>query len=119
MPDSSPTFKAKAASSNGFCIFPRSKKPKSPFCDAEEQSDLFFAISSNDARPETISFLIFEISFNASCFDKVMFGFLHEAGRREPACLHKMWLALTWLGESEFEDMVGRVQVDSEDFVLK
>ena len=31
MPLISPTFKAKEASSNGFCMSPRPKKPRSPF----------------------------------------------------------------------------------------
>ncbi len=35
---SSPTLRPKAASSNGFCIWPRWKKPRSPPARAEEQS---------------------------------------------------------------------------------
>jgi len=43
--DISPTFKLNAASSNGFCIAPRPKGPKSPPLFAEEQSEYFAAIS--------------------------------------------------------------------------
>ncbi len=35
----SPTGRAKAASSNGFCIWPRPNGPKSPPCLADEQSE--------------------------------------------------------------------------------
>ncbi|KAH9527980.1 hypothetical protein DERF_001960 [Dermatophagoides farinae] len=49
--DNSPTFKANAASSNGFCIAPRAKNPKSPPRLADEQSDSSDASSSNVATP--------------------------------------------------------------------
>ena len=39
-PDSSPTLSANAASSNGFCIFPRVNEPRSPPCAAELQQEI-------------------------------------------------------------------------------
>lgn len=50
----SPTLRAKAASSNGFCIAPFPKGPKSPPLFADEQSEYFCDNSANDAFPETI-----------------------------------------------------------------
>jgi hypothetical protein len=50
----SPTLRAKAASSNGLCIAPRPKGPKSPPRLAELQSENCWANSANDALPETI-----------------------------------------------------------------
>ena len=44
----SPTRRAKEASSNGLCIWPRVKNPRSPPLDAEEQSDSVRARSSKD-----------------------------------------------------------------------
>lgn len=51
---SSPTLKAKAASSKGFCICPAEKNPKSPPFEADEQSLYFEANSSNVASLFTI-----------------------------------------------------------------
>lgn len=43
----SPTFKAKAVSSNGFYIYPLSKNPKSPFLPADIHSLYSLAILAN------------------------------------------------------------------------
>lgn len=53
--DISPTFKAKAASSNGFCIVPLWKGPRSPPLLADEQSEYFWARSTNVDLPVSIS----------------------------------------------------------------
>lgn len=45
----SPTFKEKAASSNGFCMAPRPNGPRSPERLAELQSEYLPASSPNDA----------------------------------------------------------------------
>ena len=50
------TFRAKAASSKGFCIFPRPKLPRSPPRFAELQSLYSDASSSNDFSLATIDF---------------------------------------------------------------
>ena len=46
MPEISPTSSAKDASSNGFCICPGPKWPRSPPLLYEEQSDLAFALAA-------------------------------------------------------------------------
>lgn len=50
----SPTLRAKAASSNGFCIEPRPNGPRSPLRLAELQSLYFPAKEPKLASPETI-----------------------------------------------------------------
>lgn len=52
--DNSPSFNAKAASSNGFCIAPFPKGPKSPPRLADEQSEYLDASSAKDDLPQTI-----------------------------------------------------------------
>lgn len=54
MSDISPTFKLNATSSNGFCIWPREKGPKSPPRLAELQSEYFCANSARVASPDFI-----------------------------------------------------------------
>lgn len=50
--ESSPTLRAKAASSKGFCICPRSKYPKSPPRFALEQSDRLVANADSVSSPD-------------------------------------------------------------------
>lgn len=52
--DNSPTLRANAACSKGFCIAPRLNGPKSPPRLAELQSLYFEASSANVAFPDTI-----------------------------------------------------------------
>lgn len=52
--DNSPTFKANAASSKGFCIAPLPNGPKSPPRFAEEQSEYLEAKSAKDNFPDAI-----------------------------------------------------------------
>jgi hypothetical protein len=52
IPLSSPTFKANAASSNGFCMAPRPKEPKSPPFLAELQSLSVLAKSGSVVLPD-------------------------------------------------------------------
>jgi hypothetical protein len=61
---SSPILRAYVASSNGFCICPFEKNPKSPFFDADEQSLYFDAKFSNFSSPLTILFLKANLLFN-------------------------------------------------------
>lgn len=52
--DNSPTFNANAASSNGFCMAPLPKGPKSPPRFADEQSEYLEASSAKDTLPDEI-----------------------------------------------------------------
>ena len=84
---SSPTLSWKAASSNGFCIAPRPKVPRSPPFLAELQSEYLEANSANDARPEVIWSLYPLRRLAASSFERVMLSDLHEDGRLDSQCL--------------------------------
>lgn len=91
-----PTFRLKAASSNGFCISPFPKWPRSPpFWQLEhyeklvaislKASGLFFSWAKN---LEMLSF--------AYCLDLVTGLFLYESkGRRDSLCFCRIWAHLT------------------------
>ena len=85
----SPTLRENPASSNGFCIAPRPKEPKSPPFFAEEQSEYFEASSAKDASPLTICSLYESKRSNASSFVRVMLSDLHEEGLLDSLCLTK------------------------------
>ena len=51
---SSGGFRAWGRTSNAFCIFPLPKKPRSPPCFADEQSDTFAARSAKETAPDSI-----------------------------------------------------------------
>nr|ACN29072.1 unknown [Zea mays]ACR36669.1 unknown [Zea mays] len=90
----SPTFRANAAFSKGFCILPLPNEPRSPPRLAELQSEFSAATSSNSRSPETIwsrsararsaasSRVVAEMATPS--------GSRHEALRREPSCLIRM-----------------------------
>mmetsp|Transcript_90711 Transcript_90711/g.256148 ORF Transcript_90711/g.256148 Transcript_90711/m.256148 type:complete len:221 (+) Transcript_90711:207-869(+) len=94
--ESSPTRRAKDASSKAFCIFPRPKEPRSPPFFADPQSECSRAKLSNFARRSPGSRKAANLVRNsarnlfASSCEHVILGSLHEAGRREFACLRIM-----------------------------
>ena len=56
MSDNSPTFKAKLASSNGFCIILRPNIPKSPPAWNEPQSERCFAMFAKASNNSPLPF---------------------------------------------------------------
>ena len=77
--------------SNAFCIFPLPKKPRSPPCFAEEQSDTFAARSAKETAPDSICSLY---AMSSSSAASLVFlgmccpsGSRQDAGRRLPWCL--------------------------------
>lgn len=94
MPLISPGFKAKAASSNSFCICPLPKKPRSPFLRELTQSDSDVARSPRVFCPDLIcSSYPLRMSI-ASSFDLVMFCSFQLEGLRLPLCLTSKWATL-------------------------
>jgi hypothetical protein len=88
MPDSSPTLSATTASSNGFCMAPGPKSPRSPPALAEEQSLSFAARSANVTLPLLIASRCPARIARASASVRLLIlapsGSFHDAGRREP-----------------------------------
>ena len=81
MSESSPTSSSNAASSNGFCIAPLVKNPKSPPRLAEEQSEYFSASSASVVSLFWILDRYSATSFRASSTDLLMVSSLHDDGR--------------------------------------
>lgn len=80
MSESWPTSRSKEASSNGFCIAPRVKNPRSPPRLADEQSEYFSANSSSLPSPDSISFRYLDTRSRASSFVRSIFSSLHDDG---------------------------------------
>ena len=79
----SPIFKAKVASSNGFCICPVPKTPRSPPLRAELQSENSFASWANLSWDPLISvWYPWRISI-ASAFERVIFSWSKDRGQWE------------------------------------
>jgi hypothetical protein len=72
--ESSPTLRAKAASSNGFCICPRSKYPRSPPRLALEQSERLVANAERVSSPDWILVWYSWIVAKASSLVRVIFS---------------------------------------------
>ena len=96
---SSGGFRAWGRTSNAFCIFPLPKKPRSPPCFADEQSDTFAARSAKETAPDSICSLYAMSSSSAASL--VFFGMCcpsgsrQDAGRRLPWCLTRRCEART------------------------
>jgi len=79
----SPIFKAKVASSNGFCICPGPKTPRSPPLRVELQSENCFASCANFSWDPLIwVWYPWRISI-ASAFERVIFSWGRDRGQRE------------------------------------
>ena len=85
--------------SNAFCIFPLPKKPRSPPCFAEEQSDTFAARSAKETAPDSICSLY---AMSSSSAASLVFlgmccpsGSRQDAGRRLPWCFTRRCEART------------------------
>lgn len=95
--DSSPTLRANAASSNGFCIWLRPKRPRSPPSRADEQSLSVLASLAKVALRSSASRSVFSWPLrisSASSLDRVMLAWRQDAGRRLPLCLMRRCDAL-------------------------
>mmetsp|Transcript_6713 Transcript_6713/g.12190 ORF Transcript_6713/g.12190 Transcript_6713/m.12190 type:complete len:217 (-) Transcript_6713:257-907(-) len=100
MSDISPTRRAKAASSNFFCIFPRVKLPRSPPFLAEPQSECSLANSWNffrrSAESTRASFARKPAKNSAASSElQVIRSWRQDEGLREPLCLRMMCNACT------------------------
>lgn len=74
-----PTSNPYAASSNGFCIWPRPNQPRSPSFSWEEQSECNFANSANFSEDPLISASWPRKISMASSFERVIFAYsVHE-----------------------------------------
>ena len=73
--DSCPTSSANAASSKGFCIWPRSKYPRSPPRLALEQSERLVAKAERVSSPDWILVWYSWIMARASSFVRVIFSY--------------------------------------------
>lgn len=109
----SPTWRANVASSKGFCIWPRSKYPKSPPRLALVQSEWFVANADKVSWPDSILCWKSVNIFKASSFDLVicscirisiqkiqendnlLFTSLQELGLLDSLLLINKWLART------------------------
>lgn len=91
----SPTFKLKAASSKGFCISPRLKRPKSPpFWQLEHSEKLEASYLNNSGL--ALSWLRKDwMLAMASSLERVI-GLLRKesTGRRDSLCFCRMWAHL-------------------------
>jgi hypothetical protein len=107
----SPTCRANAASSNGFCIWPFENGPRLPFCECEEQSEWRVANSSNFSRESPNCDRYLRRISVASSLVRVMFSWentmshqvcpgrcIHTSfqldGRRLSLCFTNRWLAV-------------------------
>jgi len=90
MPDSSPMRSPNAVSSNGRCITPRPKKPRSPPLCAEPQSENLRAIASNWDSSAMIALRNSMRRVIASAFQIMISGQRHDDGRLEFLCFTKM-----------------------------
>eukprot|EP01090_Pellita_catalonica_P013497 TRINITY_DN3222_c0_g1_i1.p2 TRINITY_DN3222_c0_g1~~TRINITY_DN3222_c0_g1_i1.p2 ORF type:complete len:104 (+),score=4.74 TRINITY_DN3222_c0_g1_i1:66-377(+) len=91
-----PISKPNAASSNGFCIWPRWKGPKSPPRLALLQSLSFLAKSSKEISPDSIRLRKPSKRAIASAFVRVIVDSFQDAGRRESRCFTKRCDARTF-----------------------
>mmetsp|Transcript_4071 Transcript_4071/g.14249 ORF Transcript_4071/g.14249 Transcript_4071/m.14249 type:complete len:245 (+) Transcript_4071:76-810(+) len=97
--DSWPIASANEASSNGFCIWPRPKLPRSPPCLHDEQSDRCLARRENATRTsleDTISARSLVSSARAAAGLSVTSALVRrETGFREFVCLQSKWATRT------------------------